>query len=249
MARVLPALVWSAWCSLPVVLVACFGDDTAIATDAGTTDATSTEASPVADGSGGVCTVFDAGPRDDAAIAAGLALIKPRKCQQCHGDTLSGNNDGVQSPGLAITYPPNLTPDPATGLGCWTDDQIVTAILDGIDNEGQPLCPPMPKWGSVKDCGLDPTSAELVVRYLRSLQPMVNSVPSTDCTPSVDAGDASPTLDAADDGAPDGSDSGDGGVAVDAGEAGEGGPADAADAADATDAGATADAQDATGGD
>ncbi len=138
------------------------------------------------------CAV-DAGPLDDAAVALGQQLVMLHKCENCHGMTLSGNNDGVPSltaeGGLA--YPPNLTPDPATGLGCWTNAQIENAILNGIDNEGMPLCNPMPQFGHLGDAGLDQAQAGEIVEYLRSLQANVNNVPNTpNCPvpPPVEAG-------------------------------------------------------------
>ena len=42
------------------------------------------------------CTV-DAGPLVDAQIQLGLQLVTARKCESCHGQTLSGNGDGVPS--------------------------------------------------------------------------------------------------------------------------------------------------------
>ena len=46
-------------------------------------------------------------------------------------------------------WSPNLTPDPTTGIGSWTDEQIFKAIKDGLghfdDNpEGKPFFPIMP---------------------------------------------------------------------------------------------------------
>src|SRR5580658_1338496 len=73
------------------------------------------------------CMAFDAGTLDDAAVAAGLAFIQSAgHCNHCHqsnpdaGILLSGNNNSITDAGPV--YPPNLTPDPATGLGCWTND-------------------------------------------------------------------------------------------------------------------------------
>ena len=39
---------------------------------------------------------------------------------------------GDFGPGVEL-YGPNLTPDPTTGIGTWTDDQLTDAILNGID--------------------------------------------------------------------------------------------------------------------
>jgi hypothetical protein len=40
-------------------------------------------------------------------------------------------------------YAANITPDPDTGIGKWTDAQIAKAIRDGVDRDGQPYKPPM----------------------------------------------------------------------------------------------------------
>jgi hypothetical protein len=38
----------------------------------------------------------------------------------------------------------NLTPDPETGLGKWTDGEILRAMREGVDREGKALFPIMP---------------------------------------------------------------------------------------------------------
>jgi hypothetical protein len=64
----------------------------------------------------------------------------------------------------------------SAGLGCWTDAQIETAILDGSDNEGQPICPPMPHFSNK---GLGPGEAQAIIAFLRSLPAAANQVPDT----------------------------------------------------------------------
>jgi hypothetical protein len=136
------------------------------------------------------CAV-DAGPLDDAEVALGEQLVAAHKCHSCHGQALSGNFDGVPSPATegGLAYPPNLTSDPATGLGCWTNAQIENAFLNGIDNQGMPLCPPMPRFGQLIDGGIDPTGASALVQYLRSLPIISQIVPNTpNCAqPAADA--------------------------------------------------------------
>ena len=39
---------------------------------------------------------------------------------------------------------PNLTPDPETGAGTWSDDQFARAIREGIGHDGRALFPIMP---------------------------------------------------------------------------------------------------------
>jgi len=177
----------------PVGIWACIGDDTVVPTgDAGSADATldsALDAESEGEAEAEASCAVDAGPLDDAEIQLGAAIISTHRCFDCHGQTLSGNNDGVpfaQDEG-GFAYPPNLTSDPATGLGCWTNDQIETAILNGIDNEGMPLCPPMPRFGHLQDGGLDAAQAQAVIEYLRSIPVYMNQVPNTNCTFS-DAG-------------------------------------------------------------
>jgi len=172
------------------------------ASEGGSSDATIPDAGVDAEGEAS-CAV-DVGPLDDAEVALGQAIVTAHRCTRCHGGTLSGNFDGVRSPTVegGLAYPPNLTSDPATGLGCWTDDQIENAFLNGIDNEGMPLCPPMPRFGHLTDGGLiDAGEARAVVEFLRSLPIFVNAVPSTpDCTVSdAAAPDAGSTIDAGSD--------------------------------------------------
>jgi len=198
--------------AVPAGVWGCIGDDTVVSTgDAGSADATldgtadgESEGEAEAEAS---CAV-DAGPLDDAQIQLGAAIISTHRCFDCHGQTLSGNNDGVayaQDEG-GFAYPPNLTSDPATGLGCWTNAQIESAILDGVDNEGMPLCPPMPRFGHLQDGGLDAAQVQAVIEYLRSIPVTMNQVPDTNCTfsdagppdSSTEAGKDATTNDAAD---------------------------------------------------
>jgi mono/diheme cytochrome c family protein len=71
---------------------------------------------------------------------------------------------------------PNLTPDPQTGAGNWTDDQLARAIREGIGHDGRALFPimPYPRFRSMSDEDL----ASVIV-YLRSLPPVRNELPKT----------------------------------------------------------------------
>lgn len=57
------------------------------------------------------------------------------------------------SPGAAggAGSAPNLTPDDQTGLGGWRDEDIVSAIRDGIDDEQHTLCSSMPRAHDLSD--------------------------------------------------------------------------------------------------
>jgi hypothetical protein len=121
------------------------------------------------------CDVFDAGPLDPNLVSQGYALVQQYQCQQCHGTYLEGNSDGVQLPNSTLTqYPPNLTPDPGTGLGCWTNEQVENAILNSVDNQGAAICGPMPHFTAL---GLSQADVVAIVTYLRSLPAESINVP------------------------------------------------------------------------
>ena len=103
-------------------------------------------------------------------------------CGNCHSPVdRNGNRDGpALSGGPAITapvftaYPPNITPDPATGIGGWSEDQIVEALRDGRTPDGRTLRPPMPVpfYRALSD-----GDAHAIAAYLKSVPPTVNRVP------------------------------------------------------------------------
>jgi mono/diheme cytochrome c family protein len=72
---------------------------------------------------------------------------------------------------------PNLTPDPETGAGRWTDDQLARAIREGVGHDGRALFPimPYPHYRKMSDEDL----ASVIV-FLRSLAAVRNELPSTE---------------------------------------------------------------------
>ena len=71
----------------------------------------------------------------------------------------------------------NLTPDPATGAGSWSDDEIARAIREGIGHDGRALFPMMPYENYRRMSDEDLAS---VVVYIRSLTPVKNDLPPTE---------------------------------------------------------------------
>jgi hypothetical protein len=71
----------------------------------------------------------------------------------------------------------NLTPDPETGAGTWTDDQLARAIREGIGHDGRALFPLMPyeRYRQMSDEDL----ASVIV-YLRSVPAVKNALPKTE---------------------------------------------------------------------
>jgi hypothetical protein len=72
---------------------------------------------------------------------------------------------------------PNLTPDPETGAGNWTDDQIARAIQEGVGHDGRALFPIMP-YKHYRNMSEEDVAS--IVVYLRSLTPVHNPLPATE---------------------------------------------------------------------
>ena len=87
---------------------------------------------------------------------------------------ISNSNTAWSTPvGLAFTS--NLTSDPETGIGKWTEDMFVKAIRTGKHlGAGRPIMPPMP-WKMYSNA----TDADLkaIFAYLRTVPPIKNKVP------------------------------------------------------------------------
>jgi cytochrome c553 len=75
-------------------------------------------------------------------------------------------DEKIKFPGVLAAA--NLTPDPETGLGKWTDGEIIRAIREGVDREGKALFPIMP-YGHLRNLSDD--DAQSIVAYLRTLKP------------------------------------------------------------------------------
>ena len=78
-------------------------------------------------------------------------------------------------PGSVIA--PNLTMDPDTGLGKWTDGEIIRAIREGVDKNGRALYSlmPYPYFRKITD-----EDAMAIVAYLKTLTPTRSELPRTD---------------------------------------------------------------------
>jgi mono/diheme cytochrome c family protein len=119
-------------------------------------------------------------------LARGRYLVNGMLCALCH--TPARAEDGeydtrfflaggmrVSAYPWGVWYSRNLTPDPETGLGQWSEAEIVAALTRGIARDGRrldPLAMPWP-WFS----RLTPEDARAIATYLKSLPPVRNDVP------------------------------------------------------------------------
>ena len=67
----------------------------------------------------------------------------------------------------------NLTPDKETGIGNWSDEQIINAIRNGKRPDGRTIGPPMPFYFYR---GISDRDVKAIAAYLRSIKPVRNKV-------------------------------------------------------------------------
>lgn len=119
-----------------------------------------------------------------SVLERGRYLTITMGCNDCHtpgalyggpdfGRELSGSEVGWRGP-WGVSFPRNLTPDPETGLGAWTAEEIANALRTGVKKDGTVMLPPMP-WPNTAQ--LSEPDLRAIVAYLRSLPPVKHPVP------------------------------------------------------------------------
>ena len=100
--------------------------------------------------------------------------VDPNTLQPIESKRWSGGQAFALDPaGAQVVYSKNLTADPDTGIGSWSDEQIKLAITQGIDKDGKRLYPVMPyqTFNNMSDNDLD-----AIVAYLRTIPAIKNQV-------------------------------------------------------------------------
>jgi len=125
-------------------------------------------------------------------LARGAYLVNNvTDCMGCHAEHDWTAHDAPVVPGTlgsgqdmnllkgfpGQVYAPNITPDPETGGGNWTDDQLARAIREGIGYDGRALFPFMP-YPDLRALS-DEDMASIIV-YSRSLPPVRKQRPRTE---------------------------------------------------------------------
>lgn len=111
-------------------------------------------------------------------------------CDGCHSERDFSRFGGPVIEGrrgVGVTFPPemglpgrisapNLTSDSETGLGGWSDGEILRAIREGVSRDGRALFPMMPYAGYRN---LSDEDAHSLIAYLRTLPAVHNVLPET----------------------------------------------------------------------
>jgi mono/diheme cytochrome c family protein len=124
-------------------------------------------------------------PGGDPVIARGAYLATGLGgCVLCH----TPMQDGAMAPDMTKLFagggkfpdvfgtwtPPNITPDPETGIGKWSDEDVIKAMRQGVRPDGTVLHPIMPYMGYH---AMTDDDAKAIVAFLRNgVKPVVNKV-------------------------------------------------------------------------
>lgn len=128
----------------------------------------------------------------DDSIARGQYLVNLLGCGRCHtegyltgneatGAFLAGSQLGIaytayseddSNPG--IVFPSNLTGDDETGLGTWSEEEVLRAITTGIVKGGHERLIVMP-WPNYT--ALTQTDLTDIARFLKALPAVPNPIP------------------------------------------------------------------------
>jgi mono/diheme cytochrome c family protein len=105
---------------------------------------------------------------DGENVTRGEYLVRAGGCFSCHtasgGPKLAGGR-ALATP-FGTFYSPNITPDPETGIGGWTDAQFLRALREGVRPDGANYFPvfPYPSF-----TGITGSDALAIKAYLFSL--------------------------------------------------------------------------------
>ncbi len=129
--------------------------------------------------------------RTPERLKRGEYMVENLGCFDCHGEHdwtkhPAPLTEGTRGAGYANfpmaglpgrIVPSNITPDPETGAGTWSDDQLARAIREGIGHDGRALFPLMPYQAFAHMSDEDLAS---VIVYIRSIPPVHKALPPTE---------------------------------------------------------------------
>ncbi len=134
-------------------------------------------------------------PAQRAIAARGRAIVMNTGCIGCHAFNTPQGPDyskylgggGVKITNLSGTYVSrNLTPDPETGIGRRTDDEVKRVLSSGVFPDGHVTSYTAMPWANFSNWTEEDRHA--VVVYLRSLKPVHHPTPEPTAAPDLPAG-------------------------------------------------------------
>ena len=113
-------------------------------------------------------------------VARGEYLTRAADCAACHtapgGKPFAGGL-AFKLPMIGTIYSTNITPDPETGIGAWSDEEFLRALHQGIGKTGKHLYPAFPYTSYAL---LTDSDVLAIKAYLFSLKPIHYAHPRDD---------------------------------------------------------------------
>lgn len=110
---------------------------------------------------------------DQSAAARGEYIFRAGICAGCHTDTKGGGaflagGRPIKTP-FGVFYSPNITPDPDTGIGGWSDADFTRAMTEGVAPDGTHYFPIFPYTSFT---GMKPADVTDLKAYLNTVPPV-----------------------------------------------------------------------------
>lgn len=132
----------------------------------------------------------DAGPPDtsacngfsaDAGVDPSSLMREGRTaaeaCAFCHRQNSVFAGQDYPRP-QSTQYGANITPDPATGIGRYTDEEFCRVVRFGIARDGRSLCSLMTRYDATM---LTDGNIRALLFFLRAQPPVVRMIPASTC--------------------------------------------------------------------
>jgi mono/diheme cytochrome c family protein len=123
----------------------------------------------------------------DPLLERGEYLVTAGPCAECHTVRVEGDPTQLDQTKLlaggerfdlpfGTIYSANITPDNETGIGMWSVSDIVRALDEGLDKDGNPLV--LMPWQNFR--GMSSEDKVAIALYLKSVAPINNAVPASE---------------------------------------------------------------------
>jgi mono/diheme cytochrome c family protein len=128
-------------------------------------------------------------------VKHGQYLATLMHCAMCHTPMTEKGPDmskmwagGFKMPvppefGTGTIWSPNITSHEATGIGKYTEEDVITAVRVGVRPDKTPILPPMalyvPGWAKMTD-----DDAMALAKFIKSIPPIENAVPKSEFKPA-----------------------------------------------------------------
>lgn len=133
----------------------------------------------IADSSQADSPAASSGDQAESLVERGRYLARAGNCVSCH--TAAGGK--AFAGGLAFEtpfgklYSTNITPDPDTGIGKWTEEQFTRAVREGVRPDGAHLYPAFPYTAYTK---MSDEDVSALFAYLKVIKPVNAKTPENE---------------------------------------------------------------------